>query len=50
MKTTWHCTSTHVFMMSLMVLCLCATQRLTAAGVMRRERNTVPSKGVLLSS
>lgn len=49
MKMTWHCTLTHASMMTLMVLCSCATQRLPAAGVMRRESSTIHSKGVLHS-
>lgn len=49
MQMTWHCTSTLVSMMTLMVLCWCATQRLLVAGAMKNGKFTTPYRGVLMS-
>lgn len=48
MQMTWHCTSTLVSMMTLMVLCWCATQRLLVAGAMKNGKFTTPYRGVLM--
>lgn len=48
-QTTWRCTSTLVFMTTLMDLLSCATQRLTVVGVKRSGKYTTPYRGAPMS-